>query len=53
LTFQRKCIKLKAKIIALQEGTAVCTRNSFEIVSVGMYALWEYSLYLFIMSDGK
>jgi len=39
LTFQRKCTKLKAKIIALQEGTAVCTRNSLEIVSVGMKAL--------------
>jgi len=53
LTFQRKCTKLKAKIIALQEGTAVCTRNSFEIVCVGIKAVWENSLCLFIMSDGK
>jgi hypothetical protein len=39
VTFQRKCTKLKAKTIGLQEGTAVCTRNSFAIVSVGMKAL--------------
>jgi hypothetical protein len=54
LTFQWKCTKLKTKTIALQEGTAVCTKNSFEIVSVGMKALWatQHSTYMSPLPTG-